>query len=61
MGRWTLRWGAPSAAVALVSVWALEPTGLAGMVIVVGVAPTALVVSVAMMPRRQRARRGAGE
>lgn len=64
--RWALRWGAPSAAVALVSVWVLEPASLVGAVIAAGVALTALLVFVGTMPRRQlsaqqRARRGAGE
>ncbi|MFF7449982.1 MULTISPECIES: hypothetical protein [unclassified Streptomyces] len=63
--RWALRWGAPSAVVALVSVWVLEPASLVGAVIAAGVALTALLVFVGTMPRRhlpaqQRARRGAG-
>ncbi|MFD0437195.1 hypothetical protein [Streptomyces chartreusis] len=64
--RWALRWGAPSAVVALVSVWALEPDSLVGAIVAAGVALTALLVFVGTMPRRQsraeqRARRGAGE
>ncbi|MFK0121572.1 hypothetical protein [Streptomyces sp. NPDC090994] len=65
-GRWTLRWGVPSAVVALVSVWVLEPASLVGAIIAAGVALGALLVFVGTMPRRQppaerRARRGAGE
>ncbi|MFD4609973.1 hypothetical protein ACFWOT_18105 [Streptomyces sp. NPDC058440] len=61
-GRWALRWGAPSAAVALVSAWVLEPASVVGAVIAAGVALTALLVFVGTMPRRQQpARRGAGE
>ena len=62
--RWSLRWGAPSAAVALVSVWAIEPDSLAGAIVAAGVALAALLVFVGTMPRRQsqerRARRDAG-
>ncbi|WEH37963.1 hypothetical protein PZB75_31680 (plasmid) [Streptomyces sp. AM 4-1-1] len=65
-GRWSLRWGLPSAVVALVSVWVLEPASLVGAIIAAGVALGALLVFVGTMPRRQppterRARRGAGE
>lgn len=65
-GRWALRWGAPSAVVALASVWALEPASPVGGVIAAGMALTALLGFVGTMPRReppaqQRARRGAGE
>ncbi|WP_030381424.1 MULTISPECIES: hypothetical protein [unclassified Streptomyces] len=66
--RWSLRWGAPSAAVALVSVWVIEPGSLVGGIVAVGVALAALLVFAGTMPRRQpqerRARRdaaGAGE
>lgn len=62
--RWALRWGAPSAVVALVSVWVLDPASLVGAVIAAGVALTALLVFVGTMPRQpptqQRARRDAG-
>lgn len=63
--RWAFRWGAPSAAVALVSVWVVEPDGLVGAIVAAGVALAALLVFVGTMPRRQpqaeqRARRGAG-
>lgn len=64
-GRWALRWGAPSAAVALVSVWVLEPGSVVGAIITAGVALGALLVFVGTMPRRQPpgelpARRDAG-
>ncbi len=59
-GRWSLRWGAPSVVVALVSVWVLEPASLVGAIIVAGVALTALLVFVGTMPRRQPSGPAAG-
>ncbi|GAA1334776.1 hypothetical protein GCM10009647_076690 [Streptomyces sanglieri] len=63
--RWALRWGAPSAAVALVSVWVLEPDSGVGAIAAAGAALAALMVFVGTMPRRQppgepRPRRYAG-
>ncbi|MFD4210464.1 hypothetical protein ACFWRG_31250 [Micromonospora tulbaghiae] len=65
-GRWALRWGVPSAVVALGSVWVVEPATRVGAITAAGVALTALLVFVGTMPRRQtparpRSRRGAGE
>lgn len=63
--RWALRWGLPSAVVALGSVWVVQPDSGIGAIAVTGVALTALLVFVDTMPRRRppvepRARRGAG-
>ncbi|MFE0774846.1 hypothetical protein [Streptomyces sp. NPDC058861] len=62
--RWSLHWGAPSAVVALVSVWVIEPRSLVGAIAVAGVALAALLVFAGTMPRRQpeeqRTRRDAG-
>ncbi|MFI1648122.1 hypothetical protein ACH4XT_14455 [Streptomyces avidinii] len=63
--RWALRWGMPSAAVALGSVWVVQPDSGGGAIAVSGVALTALLVFVGTMPRRRspvepQARRGAG-
>ncbi|MFI6688466.1 hypothetical protein [Streptomyces sp. NPDC050485] len=62
--RWALTWGVPSAAVALGSVWVLEPDSGVGAIAAAGAALTALLVFVGTMPRRrvpgeQQARRGA--
>ncbi|WP_331729288.1 hypothetical protein OG592_43625 (plasmid) [Streptomyces avidinii] len=63
--RWALRWGVPSAAIALGSVWVVQPDSGVSAIAVAGVALTALLVFVGTMPRRRppvepRARRGAG-
>jgi hypothetical protein len=63
---WALRWGLPSAAVALGSVWVVEPDSGVGAIVVAGVSLTALLVFAGTMPRRRppaqpRVRRDAGD
>lgn len=61
--RWALRFGLPSAVVALCSVWLYEPDTQAGAIVAVGFAVVALFVFVLTMPRRRtvdRPRRARG-
>ncbi|MFD3662689.1 hypothetical protein ACFWVF_19125 [Streptomyces sp. NPDC058659] len=53
--RWTLVFGLPSAAVALIAAWVIRPHGTTSTVLVILIALAALAVFVTTMPRRQPA------